>query len=199
MWFIGDLANFFGAVWAGLVPTVIALAVYFIIADSVLLTQCLYYKHVNARRNLTADLTQRDTDNPEQPLLGRRPSDVGLPGSRRRSSVSIKRRDSSLPTPVLTTIPEEGDYVRPWVKNTICVVAVCAIGTAGWAIAWKAHLWVPTPEDSKADDLGENVGAEILGYLSALLYLGYDALSKISATQRRCLKCDHIVLGSLRL
>ena len=163
-------------------PTVIALAVYFIIADSVLLTQCLYYKRVNARRSLTADLTQRDTDNPEQPLLGRRPSDVGLPGSRRRSSVSIKRRDSSLPTPILTTIPEEGDYVRPWVKNTICVVAVCAIGTAGWAIAWKAHLWVPTPEDSGADDLGENVGAEILGYLSALLYLGYDALSKASTT-----------------
>ena len=182
MWFIGDLANFFGAIWAGLVPTVIALAIYFIIADAVLLTQCLYYKHVNARRKLAADVTQRDADNPEQPLLGRRPSDIGLPGSRRRSSVSIKRRDSSLPTPVLSTIPEEGGYVRPWVKNTLCVVAVCAIGAAGWAIAWKAHLWVPTSEDSGADDMGENVGAEILGYLSALLYLGYVALSNVSTT-----------------
>ena len=180
VWFIGDLANFFGAIWAGLVPTVIALAVYFIIADAVLLTQCLYYKHVNARRNLTTDPTRRDTDNPEQPLLGRRSSSVGLPGSRRRSSVSIKRRDSSIGIPVLTTIPEEGGYVRPWVKNTLCVVAVCAIGTAGWAIAWKAHLWVPTPEDSGADDSSSNVGAEILGYLSAVLYLGYVALSKTS-------------------
>ena len=198
VWFIGDLANFFGAVWAGLVPTVIALAVYFIIADAVLLTQCLYYKRVNARQNLTADLTQSDADNPEQPLLGRRPSDIGLPGSRRRSSVSIKRRDSSLPTPVLSTIPEEESYVRPWVKNAICVVAVCAIGTAGWAIAWKAHLWVATPEDSGADDMGKNVGAEILGYLSALLYLGYDALSNVSTIQRRCSKCE-TVLGSLRL
>ena len=182
VWFIGDLANFFGAIWAGLVPTVIALAVYFIIADSVLLTQCLYYKRVNARQDLIADLTERDTDNPEQPLLGRRPSDIGLPGSRRRSSVSIKRRDSSLPTPILSIIPEEGGYVRPWVKNTICVVAVCAIGTAGWAIAWKAHLWVPTPEDMEDDDVRSNVGAEILGYLSALLYLGYVTLSKVSTT-----------------
>ena len=158
------------------------MAVYFIIADSVLLTQCLYYKHVNARRSLAADLTRRDTDDPEQPLLGRRPSNVGLPGSRRRSSVSIKRRDSSIGVPVLTTIPEEGGYVRPWVKNTLCVVAVCAIGTAGWAIAWKAHLWLPTPEDSGADDSSSNVGAEILGYLSAVLYLGYVPLSKASTT-----------------
>ncbi len=177
MWFIGDLANFFGAIWAGLVPTVIALAVYFIIADSVLITQCLYYKRVNARQNRTADLTQRDIDSPEQPLLG---SDIGLPGSRRRSSVSIKRRNSSHGTPVLSTIPEDGGNVRPWVKNTFCVVAVLAIGTAGWAIAWKAHLWVPTHEDSEADDLRRNVGAEILGYLSAVLYLGYVALSKVS-------------------
>ena len=155
---------------------------YFIIADSVLLTQCLYYKHINARRNLTRDLTPSDTDNPEQPLLGRRPSNVGLPGSRRRSSVSFKRRDSSIGVPVLTTIPEEGGYVRPWVKNTFCVVAVCAIGTAGWAIAWKAHLWLPTPEDSGDDDSRSNVGAEILGYLSAVLYLGYIPLFKASTT-----------------
>ena len=180
MWFIGDLANFFGAIWAGLVPTVIALAVYFIIADSVLIIQCLYYKRVNGRQNRTADLPQRDIDSPEQPLLGRRPSDIGLPGSRRRSSVSIKRRNSSLGTPVLPTIPEDGGNVRPWVKNTFCVVAVFAIGTAGWAIAWKAHLWVPTPENIDADDLPRNVGAEILGYLSAVLYLGYVALSKVS-------------------
>ena len=158
------------------------MAIYFIIADSVLLIQCLYYKHVNARRSITADLTRRDTDNPEQPLLGRRPSDVGLPGSRRRSSVSFRRRDSSIGVPVLSTIPEAGDNVRPWLKNTLCVVAVCAIGTVGWAIAWKAHLWVPTPEDTGADDSSSNVGAEILGYLSAVLYLGYVILSKASVT-----------------
>ena len=158
------------------------MAIYFIIADSVLLIQCVYYKHVKSRRSLTSDHTQRDTDNPEQPLLGRRPSDVGLPGSRRRSSVSFKRRDSSIGVPVLSTIPEEGGNVRPWLKNTLCVVAVCAIGAAGWAIAWKAHLWVPTPEDSGSDDSSSNVGAEILGYLSAVLYLGYVALSGARAT-----------------
>ena len=158
------------------------MAIYFIIADSVLLIQCLYYKHVKARRRLTADLARSDSDDPEQPLLGRRPSDVGLPGSRRRSSVSFKRRDSSIGVPVLSTIPEGGGNVRPWLKNTLCIVAVCAIGTVGWAIAWKTHLWVPTPEDTGADDTSSSVGAEILGYLSAVLYLGYVTLFKSSTT-----------------
>jgi hypothetical protein len=35
IWFIGDVTNLFGALWAGLVPTVIALAMYFCVADLV--------------------------------------------------------------------------------------------------------------------------------------------------------------------
>lgn len=50
VWFVGDMANLAGASWARLVPTVIALAVYFCIADLVLLLQCLYYNTLNSRR-----------------------------------------------------------------------------------------------------------------------------------------------------
>ena len=35
IWFIGDITNLAGALWAGLVPTVIALAMYFCVADLV--------------------------------------------------------------------------------------------------------------------------------------------------------------------
>jgi hypothetical protein len=35
IWFIGDVTNLAGALWAGLVPTVIALAMYFCVADLV--------------------------------------------------------------------------------------------------------------------------------------------------------------------
>ena len=35
IWFVGDVTNLAGAIWAGLVPTVIALAMYFCVADMV--------------------------------------------------------------------------------------------------------------------------------------------------------------------
>ena len=35
IWFVGDVTNLAGALWARLVPTVVALAVYFCFADAV--------------------------------------------------------------------------------------------------------------------------------------------------------------------
>lgn len=48
-WFLGDVANLLGAAWAGLVPTIIAIAVYFCFSDIVLLSQVLYYGIRNRR------------------------------------------------------------------------------------------------------------------------------------------------------
>ncbi|MCJ1388803.1 hypothetical protein MMC18_001653 [Xylographa bjoerkii] len=173
VWFIGDLANFFGAVWAGLVPTVIALAVYFCFADAILITQCLYYNFLNERKAaLQAKLVSDGSasDDPEQPLLRRNSDNIGLPGSRRRSSVSTKRRDSSLRSP-LPTIAEVENSGRAWLKNAICIILICLAGCLGWVIAWKLGAWKPT---SAEDDTSPHpaVGAEILGYLSAVAYLG---------------------------
>jgi len=154
------------------VPTVIALAIYFVIADAFLITQCLYYNYVNSPNKLSEDLTQSQRDSPSQPLLGRRPSDIGLPGSRRRSSVSQKRRNSSLTPLTLPTISEDGGNVPASVRNALSVFAICAAGAAGWAIAWRAGLWKPILEGEESDFINSNLGAEFLGYLSALLYLG---------------------------
>lgn len=150
----------------------IALAVYFVIADAVLITQCLYYNYVNSRKGLPASSLQGHTDDPSQPLLVRRPSDIGLPGSRRRSSVSQKRRDSSLTPPTLPTIPEGRKSVGASASNALSVLAVCTAGAAGWYAAWRAGLWKPTLEDGMSDSAGRNLGAEALGYISAILYLG---------------------------
>lgn len=138
-----------------------------------MITQVLYYNYVNSRNNPPEVIANGDTDSPDQPLLDRRSSsDIGLPGSRRRSSVSQKRRDSTIAALALPTIPEDGGNAREGVKNTLCVLAVCAIGAAGWAIAWKAGAWKPTPGEADRDTTNRNVGAEILGYLSAVAYLG---------------------------
>lgn len=80
------------------------------------------------------------------------------------------RRDS------LTKIIEEDDGPNgnAWLRNTLSILAVIAAGTAGWAIAWQSGVWTPTPE--VGDGMGvvkkAPLGAEILGYFSAVCYLG---------------------------
>ncbi|KAI9879533.1 MAG: hypothetical protein M1830_008160 [Pleopsidium flavum] len=179
VWFIGDIANFFGAIWAGLVPTVIALAVYFCFADLMLITQCLYYNFINShkagrKQSITTD--QADPDSPEQPLLGRRNSDsTGLPGSHRRSSASHRRRSSQVSNLQRDTLPkilEEESRKKAWIKNTVSILLVCAAGAAGWAIAWKTGVWAPTPEEIDGGSERIARGPQILGYLSAICYLG---------------------------
>ena len=172
VWFIGDVTNLVGAVWAQLVPTVSALAVYFCFADLVLITQCLYYNHKNARKALKQSTHTEDAV--EEPLLGRRDSSsMGLPGShsRRRSSGGAsarRRRASSLPS----LVEEEADKSAS-LKNALSIFGICAAGAVGWAIAYKTGVWVPTPENDGSDsDLETPVGASILGYFSAVCYLG---------------------------
>ena len=172
MWFIGDLANFWGSTWAGLVPTVIALAIYFCIADTILITQCLYYRYINSRKPEFEDAVHEQVDSLSQPLLARNSSDTRLPGSRRRSSVSQKRQNSSLATSALPSIPEQKLCARPWITNALSVAAVCAIGVTGWTIAWQANLWQPSLESDESGDVERQYGAEFLGYISAALYLG---------------------------
>ncbi|CAI6338260.1 unnamed protein product [Periconia digitata] len=166
VWFIGDITNLIGAIWAGLVPTVIALAIYFCFADLILISQCIYYNVRNARRARKA--STRTEDSADQPLLGRRDSsNVGLPGSHRRrsSALSRRRRASSLPS-----LKAQEDVNNEWIKNSLSIAGVAVVGAAGWAIAWKTGVWIPSVED---DASGKTpIGAEILGYVSAVCYLG---------------------------
>jgi solute carrier family 66 (lysosomal lysine-arginine transporter), member 1 len=182
VWLIGDIANFFGSVVANLVPTVIALAVYFCFADAVLIVQCIYYNLINRRKRKAApaDGDARDAaagDDPREPLLRRRSSDnMGLPGSRRRSSASHRRRDSSV-RGALPTIEEEESAGRIWLRNGLSLLAVTLLGGLGWMIAWKIGAWKPTPaelpEPAVAGDADTKaVVAAVLGYFSALCYLG---------------------------
>lgn len=167
VWFIGDITNLVGAVWAGLVPTVIALAIYFCFADLILIAQCVYYNLKNSKRSRKA--STRSQDSVEAPLLGRRDSsNIGLPGSHRRgSAASRRRRASSLPT--IADVEESGSE---WMKNALSIVGVCFVGAAGWAIAWKTGVWVAQPSNDDPSGVEVALGAQILGYASAICYLG---------------------------
>ena len=98
---------------------------------------------------------------------------LGLPGSRRRSSASRRsKRDSISRSDDMPSIEEDEPSSRVWLKNLVSVFLIICAGTAGWAIAWKVGAWKPTPvaDSSMEDDMP--VGAEVLGYASAVLYLG---------------------------
>jgi solute carrier family 66 (lysosomal lysine-arginine transporter), member 1 len=180
VWFIGDICNLAGALWAGLVPTVIAIAVYFCIADGVLIGQCLYYRIKNKRKQgedvLRVDsIVEAVTEN--EPLLGRRRTEsVTIPGSasRRRSSAASRRRSSISREDPLAKILEESDGSGAplWVKNIFSILGIIAVGSVGWAIAYGSGVWKPSSEKHAADSESVATGAQILGYLSAVAYLG---------------------------
>jgi uncharacterized protein with PQ loop repeat len=192
VWFIGDICNLAGALWAGLVPVVIAIGVYFCIADGVLIGQCLYYGIVNKRREGRALLEgqasssggaqpqqEQDHDDEEEPLLKRtRTNSITIPGSantRRRSSVSVRRRRSSVAqNDQLAKILEESDEsgTRLWFKNAMSVLAIAVVGAAGWALAYESGAWKPSSTSGDTSEENMATGAQILGYLSAVAYLG---------------------------
>jgi hypothetical protein len=180
VWLFGDVTNFIGAAWAGLVPTVIALAVYFCFADFVLISQCLYYNVLNARRDARSE-ARREAATETDALLVRRSSTlsagsgIGLPGSHRRrrsSAASSQRRAQGAASYVMDQITEEGDGAKGWLRNLLSVLFVCVAGTAGWALAWKGGAWAPAPSDGQQDAANLELGPQILGYTSAICYLG---------------------------
>ncbi|TKA83240.1 hypothetical protein B0A55_02952 [Friedmanniomyces simplex] len=186
IWFVGDVTNLAGALWAGLVPTVTALAVYFCFADAILIGQCLYYNALNRRRNRQEEearnmngpvdaapredtplihgdthTTPAKTDR-QHSLTDIREDNLGLPGShdRRRSSANTPRpRRRTTSSNTLDRILEEPTRTRTYLKNTLSVLLILVVGTAGWAIAYRTGAWRPTPtgrEGGEEDNNGEH-------------------------------------------
>ncbi|KAJ5759842.1 hypothetical protein N7520_006998 [Penicillium odoratum] len=57
VWLAGDVFNILGAVMQGVLPTMIILAVYYTLADIVLLGQCFYYRGFNIREEFSSSPT----------------------------------------------------------------------------------------------------------------------------------------------
>lgn len=76
VWLLGDFFNIIGAVLQGVLPTMIILAVYYTLADIVLLLQCFWYKGFTLRDVVkTPDESseeESDSASEESPLLSER-------------------------------------------------------------------------------------------------------------------------------
>ncbi|KAF1954151.1 PQ-loop-domain-containing protein [Byssothecium circinans] len=72
IWLLGDFFNIFGAVLQGVLPTMTILAVYYTLADIVLLLQCFWYKGFTFRDEVTTSGETSESDSSlseDTPLL----------------------------------------------------------------------------------------------------------------------------------
>ncbi|KAI5307052.1 hypothetical protein KEM56_005230 [Ascosphaera pollenicola] len=177
IWFLGDVANLVGSVWANLVPVVVAIAFYFFLADFVLIGQCIYYNVKNSRKSAAArprasshisNAASTSEPDPTTPLLSRRMSENLDSANYRRGS----RRESQVDDTVIEMF-KASEPSNAWMQNVYVLLAIAAVGTAGWWTAWQSGLWKPTPVNLPQDKPVETpFGASVLGYISSVCYLG---------------------------
>lgn len=161
VWLLGDATNLMGALFTRLAPTAIILPCYFVLADVVLILQCIYYNNLNKRRaaaQLQEEVAEASEDSP---LL-------------RRSS-SLRSRDAEEPS----KLPAEDDAAatgttNTWVNNTLSLLAVYGVGCAAWFISYKAGAWdtkEPAPDAPEEVENPLEIAGLTLGYISAVCYL----------------------------
>lgn len=176
VWLLGDITNLIGALFTHLAPTAIALAGYFCIADIVLIGQAVYYNALNARRASRAGERRSSGPTEESPLINgsrRRSSSFGLPGSQRRHATHTE--SSMDPLRKIVTGEDETPDSKPWLHNTLSLLAVYVIGFAGWFVSYKVGAWESgdpgTPDAPDEAQSPMELAGLILGYISAALYL----------------------------
>lgn len=160
IWFLGDVFNLAGAVWAGLLPEAIILAVWFCVTDLLMIASYFYYakvypkRHHRSRKN--SKKHNRNSHNAEtSPLIAHTESNL------RRSSV--KSRRNSIDSLVL-----EPQAHSVFTRYVLPLIFVTAAGTFGYFISplKPSH---DVPDTPLQDEI--LIGPQILGYLSAFLYL----------------------------
>lgn len=185
IWLAGDIFNILGAVLQNVLPTMIILAIYYTLADIVLLGQCFYYK----------GFVWRDVvpDHETAPLITENDSRTYLtaadaePGVRSRSPASFRERLASLDATHLSPAApwhpktqeppakKERSLLKSALYNAVALLLVVVAGVAGYYLSpstphhySKGH----TPVDEQSDSLHFNVLGQIFGYICAVLYLG---------------------------
>jgi solute carrier family 66 (lysosomal lysine-arginine transporter), member 1 len=143
------------------------LAVYYTIADLVLLLQCFYYR----------GFTWHDEARP--PL--RKPANrVGEPNERTgllHPEFERERRGSdwSNLSPAIPIVPETREVLVPppttvqsFSRNTVAVVMVCGAGVLGWYLSPKTS---GPDSDGTPEEMVFNFWGQVFGYLCAALYI----------------------------
>jgi len=168
-----------GAVLQGVLPTMVILAIYYTIADLVLLGQCFYY------RGFT--LSDAPASPPVKPKRKAPPSERTAllasdgPGriadaERRGSSSDWMHLSPAVPL-VTDSPPPPPTQLQVFAFNGMAILMVCAAGIVGWWLSReygsgavdKGKATVPGEDD---EPLRMDFWGQIFGWLCAVLYFG---------------------------
>ncbi|KAF4556623.1 PQ loop repeat-containing protein 5 [Elsinoe fawcettii] len=194
IWLFGDFANIIGAVLQKVLPTMIILAIYYTLADIVLLAQCFYYRGFTLRdpkpepasngpvSNGIATERTGLLDGHSSPHAN--PQDADHP--RAQSVSSLGDRFTTLGEhfspatplhPAPKSEPPRPSPSRPlWkavVFNATAIVVVVVAGVGGYYLSPSSNNQDGGHEPSDQHDiLTFNTWGQVFGYLCAILYLG---------------------------
>ncbi|KAI9757504.1 MAG: hypothetical protein M4579_003417 [Chaenotheca gracillima] len=202
VWLAGDVFNILGAVLQGVLPTMIILAVYYTLADIVLLGQCFYYRGIWLGSKKSAG------ESPEPPANGNdhAPDENSalLDSNGNASPQSRQHRPSTSsfhsytdvhgshlsPATPLLDAPRPSDppaaaslrstsRLQSVLFNFIAIIIVCAAGVFGWWVSNRKagrdehdHPHTPDQGSSQSSDLQFSILGQVFGYLCAAFYLG---------------------------
>lgn len=159
LWLAGDVFNVLGAVLQGVLPTMVILAVYYTLADIVLLVQCLMYGN---RQQQQPDLVHLSPANP----LNEDVLEVVLS----RDRADPERNPDFENIDALTGSSEsKWSQVRAGLLKFFMVFLVFSAGLIWWYITYihQHHHKKQKPSELVFDPL-----AQFFGWLCAVLYLG---------------------------
>lgn len=148
IWFLGDLFNLIGSIWAGLLPEVVFLAVWFCIADAMMIFSYFYYSKIYPKYHSKSRKSSRTLSGP----------------ARNEQSPLVRRRSSTL-----TNIALEPQEYSLFTQYVLPILFVISAGCLGYFLSGKS-----SDDNNNPDDVPSTIawGPQVVGYLSAFLYLG---------------------------
>ncbi|TGJ83843.1 hypothetical protein E0Z10_g4929 [Xylaria hypoxylon] len=171
-WLLGDVFNVLGAVFQNVLPTMLILAIYYTIADIVLLGQCFYYKGFTWKDDAAPPTPKPSnghaTDEPTERsgLL----ADHFPERERRGSGWSNLSPAVPMLHELPATPPPTPTKRQAFLWNSVAILMVCAAGVLGWFLSrgYSGHKPTTPVDDFPTLDFW----GQIFGWLCAVLYLG---------------------------
>ncbi|TQS31440.1 hypothetical protein Golomagni_08275, partial [Golovinomyces magnicellulatus] len=167
-WLLGDVFNILGAVLQGVLPTMIILAIYYTIADLVLLGQCFYYRGFTWRDDPTPQpkATSHAHGEPNE-----RTSLIDQHANRERRGSDWSGLSPAVPHIAEGPPPAPPTALQTIAWNTVAVVMVVAAGVLGWFLGRKATGGKGAPDQETEGTLEFNVLGQFFGWLCAVSYV----------------------------
>lgn len=188
VWLLGDIFNIIGAVLQGVLPTMIILAVYYTLADIVLLIQLFYYRGLTLSDEVKKSADTESSNGETRPLLSS-PSPRFEHHQRNSFSEEFRRHGQHLSpaTPLLNDAAKDPPAIRNQkptstfqtvLLNSGAVLLVCAAGILGWYISMRQgskhhrHKHYDKHDTEPSEPLDFDTWGQFFGYLCAVFYLG---------------------------